>query len=76
MGYTKDKKRAQIYFFGTNNVGSVDAKEIVVFGQCKNVIRLLLLRTIGPFHKGILEVKTLLGIAEEHSLLKKTIALE
>lgn len=74
-GFTKDRKRVQIYFFGTNNIGSVDAKEIVAFDKCERVIRLLLLRMTGPFHKGILEIEVLLGISSEHSLLKERNAL-
>lgn len=75
-GFTKDKKRAQIYFFGTHDIGSVEVKEIVAFNRSENMIRLLLLRVNGPFHKGILEIEALLGIPHEHSLLRERCALE
>lgn len=70
-GYTKDKKRAHIRFFGTHDVGSVDIKEIVPFNQCQSVIKLLLVRQVGPFHKGILEIEAILNIPPEKSLLNE-----
>lgn len=76
QGFTKDKKRAQIYFFGTDNTGSVNVNEIVAFAQSESVIRLLLLRMTGPFHKGILEVESILGVTHEFSLLRERNALE
>lgn len=75
-GFTKDKKRVQIYFFGTHYTGSVDAKETVAFHHSESVIRLLLLRMVGPFHKGISEIEAILGISHEHSLLRERNALE
>lgn len=75
-GFTKNKKRAQVFFFGTNNVGSVNTNEIVCFSECYSVIRLLLLRKIGPFHKGIVEIEAIQGIPSELSLTKERLAMQ
>lgn len=69
--FTKDKKRAHIYFFGTNNAGSVEVNEIVPFHRCQNAIKLLLLRPVSLFHKGILEIETLFNVPIENSLLNE-----
>lgn len=68
-GFSKNKKRADVYFFGTNNRGSVNTNEIVIFDRCHNLIRLLLLRRFSEFHKSVFEVESLLGIEPNLSLL-------
>lgn len=71
-----NKKRASIHFFGTNNRGSVDVKEIVPFEYSHDAIKLLLLRKRGPFHKGVLEIETILGVPPNLSLLKEIESLK
>lgn len=71
-----NKKRASIHFFGTNNRGSVDVKEIVPFEYSHDAIKLLLLRKTGPFHKGVLEIETILGVPPNLSLLKEIESLK
>lgn len=74
-GFSKNGKRANVHFFGSNNSGAVEISEIVPFCQCRNVIKLLLLRKLSIFHKGIREIETLMGICSEMSLLKEIEAL-
>lgn len=69
--FTKDKKRANIQFFGTHDVGSVLVNEIVPFNRCQRVIKLLLLRQASPFHKGIREIESLLNVPAEKSLMNE-----
>lgn len=75
-GYTKDKRRAYVEFFGTHNVGSVDVKEIVRFTDCYDTIRLLLLRKTSDFHKAIIEVERIQNVPPEMSLLHDLNALQ
>lgn len=71
VSFSKDKKRANIHFFGTHDVGSVDVKEIIPFDRCQNVIKLLLLRQANLFHKGILEIEAIFNVPAEKSLLNE-----
>lgn len=75
-GYTKDKRRAYVEFFGTHDVGSVDVKEIVRFIDCYDTIRLLLLRKTSDFHKAIIEVERIQNVPPEMSLLHDLNALQ
>lgn len=68
QGFTKNKKRAHLYFFGTNNTGSVDVAEIVHFEKSIEVVRLLLLRPLNGFLKAVLEAERILGIDERLSI--------
>lgn len=74
-GFSKNKKKTNVYFFGTNNRGSVNSNEIVPFSRCHSLIRLLILRKFSEFHKSVLEVENLLGIEPKHSLLNPTESL-
>lgn len=74
--FTKNKKRASVYFFGTHNTGSVDVTEIVPIEFCHEVIRLLLLRKMGEFYKAVAETEVLLKVPDNLSLLKEVEALK
>lgn len=74
--FTKNKKSCQVYFFGTNNRGSVSVNEIIPFELCNDVIRLLLLRKMGEFHKSIIEIEKVLGIPYELSLTKEILSIK
>lgn len=75
-GFTKNNKRAYVFFFGTNNVGSVLVNEMVNFTECHSIIRLLLLRKLCPFHKGIVEVEAIQGVPPELSLTRERFAMK
>lgn len=75
-GYTTNKKKAHIHFFGSNNNGSVESSEIVSFEHCESMIRLLLLRKTGEFHKGISEIECILNIPPHLSLLREQESLK
>lgn len=74
--FTKNGKRAHVYFFGSNNTGTVDVTEIVPFESCHEVIRLLLMRKLGQFLRGILEIERILGVPDELSLTKELYSIE
>lgn len=71
IDFTRNKKRAFVHFFGTNDGNMVDVHEITTFSQSYDVIRLLLLRKVGAFHKSILEIETILKVPSELSLLRE-----
>lgn len=75
-GFTSNKKRAHVFFFGESNSGHVNVSEIVPFNDCLNVIRFLLLRKVSRFHKGIAEVEAICNVSPEFSLLKELNAIE
>lgn len=75
-GFTANKKRARMLFFGTNDRGTVDVAEIIPFDKGYEVIRLLLLRKISSFHKSIVEIESLLGVPSELSLLKEVLMID
>lgn len=75
-GFSKNKKRVQLYFFGTNNNGSVDIGETVAFEFTTEVIKLLLLRPLPSFYKAVREAECVLGIAEDQSITNQAHALE
>lgn len=60
----------QIWFYGTQNTGVVLEKNIVPFKDAQDVIRLLLLRDLFGFLKGIREVERELNIPDELSITK------
>lgn len=74
--FSKNRKRINVYFFGTNNRGSVNATEVVAFEHCFNLIRYLSFRKFSEFHKSVIEVETLLGIESHLSLLKECQAIQ
>lgn len=74
--FTKNKKRAKVFFFGSSNCGTVDAIEIVPFEECSDIIRLLLLRKIGEFHRGIVEIERVLGVPPELSLTNELFSIK
>lgn len=74
--FSINKKRATVFFFGDNRNGSVNTNEIVPISCSREVIRLLLLRKVGPFHKAVSEVEALLKIPPELSMLKEHAALK
>lgn len=69
--FTKNGKRAHVFFFGSNNSGSVDVSEIVPFELCSEMIRLLMLRKVGLFHRGVLEIERFLNIPTALSFTKE-----
>lgn len=76
ISFSSNRKRALVFFYGTANTGTVNVCEIIPFSECSNVIRLLLLRKISPFHKGIAQIERYMNVAPEFSLLKELYAIE
>lgn len=69
LSFTKNRKSATVYFYGTHNSGRVDESEIINFEDAHEVIRLLLLRpNLIGFTKGILEVEREMNVPEELSI--------
>lgn len=70
ISFNANKKRVNVFFYGTKEEGKVDSQDIAQFGDSCEVIRLLLLRknTLFGFEKGIREVETLNNIPIELSM--------
>lgn len=68
---TKNGCKANCYFFGANNNGSVDLRAIIPFENAFNVIRLLKCRKLKDFEKGVREVEIINGIPENMSSLRE-----
>lgn len=71
ISFNKNKKRANVFFFGTANSGSVDVKEMVPFENAFEVMRLLLIRNQTDYSKSVFEVEIVCGIPPEYSLINK-----
>lgn len=74
--FSKNPKRAEVYFYGTDNTGMVDIAETVDCTHARDVIRLLLLRKIPFYSKAVLELERASGVPDELSLLKEMPAIE
>lgn len=70
-GFTQNRKKAYVYFYGTHNSGSVEVNEIILFQDSDQVIRMLLLRHLDCFSKGIKEIEIELGIPVELSITNR-----
>lgn len=73
--FSKNAKRAEVYFFGTHNIGMVDVHEIVDFSQAYDVMRFLLLRKIPYYAKAVRELEEVLQVPAELSMLKEMQAI-
>lgn len=69
--FTKDRKRAKCYFYGSHNNGSVDVNQIVPFADAYELIRLINMRKPVDFAKGVKEVEIENGISHELSSLRE-----
>lgn len=76
ISFTKNLKRAEIYFYGSHNKGSVDVNDMVLFENSHKVIRLQLLRVLSNFTKGILEVEIEMNVPREMSITNSMNALK
>lgn len=70
------KKRANVFFFGDGRHGIVDVAEIVPFADCHEMIRIIAIRKVSAFHKGVSEVESLFGIPSELSLLNPVSSIQ
>lgn len=68
----KTRQKAKVYFFGTQNEGVVDIKDIVEFLNAKETVRLLLLRNEPNFTNGVHTIEMILEIPDEFSFFKKS----
>lgn len=64
-----EKKRAQVYFFGTDNHGSVDKDDIVTFKRVPILIKKLLTMKIKHFEKAVREAEIYNGVPYHLSLI-------
>lgn len=68
ISFTKNRKSTRVYFYGTDNSGIVREDEITQFESSCKVIRLLLLRRLGGFSKGVREIEIQQNIPIELSI--------
>lgn len=76
ISFTKDKRRARCYFYGSNDNGSVEVKEIIPFKSGFDTIRLIKIRKPTNFIKGVQEVEILNGIPKHLSSLRDELSIE
>lgn len=74
-GFSKNLKRAEVFFFGTSNSGMVGIDEIVDIMHARDVMRLLLLRKIPSYAKAVGEMERVCGIPHKYSLLREILAI-
>lgn len=70
ISFNSNQKRINVHFYGTNQKGTVHAKDVAAFQDASEVIRLLLLRkaTLNGYQKAIREVEILNKIPIEESI--------
>lgn len=70
ISFSSNQKRINVHFCGTNQKGTVHAKDVAAFQDTFEVIRLLLLRktTLCGFEKGIREIEIENNIPIEQSI--------
>lgn len=61
-------KRTDVFFFGTNQTGTVDTDKISHFAHSHQEIRRILTRKNASFVRAVKEVELLLGIPENLSI--------
>lgn len=64
-------KRTDVFFFGTNQTGTVDTNQIRLFCDCSQEIKRLLLRHNLSFIKAVKEVEVILKIPDNLSILNE-----
>lgn len=74
--FTKDKRRAMCYFYGSHNNGPVGVKQIIPFKDGFETIQLAKLRHLTDFNKGIREIEIENRIPEEMSSLREIAVIE
>lgn len=74
-GFTKNGRRIKCYFYGSHNIGSVDVNQAIPFKDTFSMIRLINLRNIPNFAKGIKEMEFELGIPDDQSALREVPAI-
>lgn len=74
--FSKNSKRAEVFFFGTDNTGMVDIIEIVDIKHAHDVMRLLLLRKIPFYAKAVREFERVCCIPDELSMMREVQGIE
>lgn len=75
ISFTKDRKSAKCYFYGSNNNGSVKTDEIIPFKDGFDTIRLLKNFNLKDFEKGVREIENINDIPAHLSALREIDAL-
>lgn len=68
---SKEKNRAEVYFFGTNNHGVVKTDEIVAFNDAHLLLKKLLTMKIKHYEKAVREAEIFQGIPLHLSILNE-----
>lgn len=71
VSFTKDRRSTKCYFYGSHNNGSVNISEIIPFKDGYNTIRLIKIRCLKDFEKGIREIEIENGIPDHLSSLRE-----
>lgn len=76
ISFTKNRKGTTTYFYGTHNAGPVPEDQIVQFDGAQNIIRLLLLRRLDGFAKGVREIEIEKNVPIEMSITNDQLSLQ
>lgn len=76
VDFSNNQKIAKCFFFGTNNIGPVGTKNIILFANAFETVRLICLRNPNCFVKGVREIEIESGIPNEFSCLREYKAIE
>lgn len=74
--FSKDKRMAKCFFYGSHDNGPVGVRQIIPFKDGLDTIRLVKLRHLVNFEKGIREIEFKLGVPESMSSLRETASIQ
>lgn len=74
--FTKDNRRAMCYFYGSHNNGPVGVKQIIPFEKGFETIRLVKMRYLVDFERGVRELEIEHGIPENMSSLRELASIQ
>lgn len=74
--FTKDRRRAWCYFYGSHDNGCVESKEIIPFEHRFSTIRLIKVRNQTNFVKGVREIEIENGIPEHLSSVREELSIQ
>lgn len=71
IDFSGNNKNINCYFYGTNNIGLVGIKHAIPFADSFETVRLICLRNLNGFVKGVKEIETKFGIPNHLSCLRE-----
>lgn len=69
--FTASKKNIVCFFFGTQNTGSVGVNNVIPFANASEIVRLICLKNVNGFTKGVREIEIECGVPDALSCLNE-----